>query len=165
MVMDEVTACDAPHCNRNYGHEGSHGAEVAPGLIFAPWSDLPRQRFDDGDPIPCNSCGQLLVLHPERCRATCVCGQMITIDGRGWTETKTSLYPATMTDPKMLREYGTYKVAQWRFADTLQHRFGLIDDVERDRREVKSKTALDEFIAREVAPLERRRWWQFWRLP
>lgn len=159
----ESTTCDAPGCDRERDHDGPHGHPVR-GFILAPWSDSARTSHDDGDPIPCNSCGQPLTLHPERCRAECDCGQMITFDDRGYSQTiLPRLYPSKMTDPKMLREFTQHRLEEWTFFDELQVRFGLIDRAEFGRRRAIGVEKIECFIETDIIPLERRPWWQFWR--
>ena len=156
--------CDAPDCSRTAGHSGVHGHEVMPGMIVAPWSYSVRQRPElEGDkPISCNSCGSLLILHPEFTRAECSsCDQRISFDERGYSQTVLpKLYPSEMTDPKMLREFADHKVEQWLFFDTLRLRFGLIDESEFEVAKEKMNAERERFISEEVVPLESRRpWW------
>jgi hypothetical protein len=150
--------CDAPECDREAGHKMPHGHPVGP-MIIAPWSDVPRQGFEDGEPIPCNSCGAPLVLDPKAARASCSqCDQRISFDGKSYSSTVIAkLYPSKMTEPKMLREFGQYKVDERAFFDTLRVRFGLMTQGEFDENRVKDAEALVVFIAREVLPLEKRR--------
>ena len=82
--------------------------------------------------VPCNCCGQPLVLGPQRHRATCACGQTIVFrqDGSCSQTVLPRLYPHKMSDPRMLREFAQYEVAQRGFFDTLRLRFGLISAAE-----------------------------------
>ena|SRR3990167_4661082 len=164
----DTEICIAEDCSRLVGHPMPHGHEISPGLVIAPWSDMPRVKKDSKDDpaIPCNSCGVPLILDPEQARASCsFCGQRISFDEQGHT-TETiipKIYPSKMTDPKMLREFADYKVEQWEFFDTLKLRFGFITEEQFAESRLKGEQAKKEFIEKEVLPLENKPRWKFWR--
>ena len=120
-------------CTRKLLHEGSHGMEVAPGLIFAPWPNL---GVESGVTFPyaCDSCYRPVTMRmlADGCTFDCPCGQSATIDRTGWSRTEFSIWPAEVT-----RAHIDYQVADWRWIDGARLRAGLITEEEMAAREVK----------------------------
>lgn len=153
--------CEAPNCNQEFNHIGPHGHSMG-GFTLAPYSEDSRKSTQDiEEPILCNSCGKPLTLHPTAARATCICGQSIslTANGKSSQTILPKLYPEKITDSKMMLESGEYKISQFEFFDRLSLAFGFITQSEYEERQINSQKLLENFIKEHVQPLEKKPSW------
>jgi len=65
-----------------------------------------------------------------------------------------------MTDSRMLKEFGEHTANEYRFADRLRLRFGLITEEQYAERSRDIDRELQRFLDEEIP---QKHWWQFWR--
>ena len=105
-------------------------------------------RVNEAKPISCNSCGAEMKIDVAAHSATCTrCSQHVNENGQVILP---RLYPSTIHDPEMYREFVDYQLSEWHFFDQLKFVWGMIDEAEFEQcrlraEEVKQKM-LDDML-------------------
>jgi hypothetical protein len=148
-------------CTRQAGHEGSHGIEIAPGLVLAPWqgSDEPGTEPPESTELRCDCCQTLLILHRKGRTFACPkCDQrhMFPDATTHFSTICAWLYPSFERMTLALkRECLAFHVESLRFAASARLLLGDISQEEFEQLNAESSVWYNTEIAKLYQPVNR----------
>ena len=163
--------CAFENCNRQDGHDGPHGFEAEPGLIFAPHGGGERGIMPaEPAAITCDCCGSpMLMQRYENGGARFKCTHQLRECDQDWSFSPDGnasrivvarMFPSAMkVDSKLYDEFLDYQSAEVAFRARARKLCGLIND-EAERKEVADFAVLVTTKRAEIALA--RPWWKFW---